>query len=132
MAGLPPLSGFVGKLLILDAAFNTPYMVLIWAVVLGASLISVVGFARAGSLLFWKAKSIDTPDDASNTSHPSSLSYIAVGGLLVLLMSHTIFAGAATTYTTAIANQLFTPNAYLTTVLTTRGKMSNAKAEGNH
>ena len=132
MAGLPPLSGFVGKLLILDAAFNTPYMVLIWAVVLGASLISVVGFARAGSLLFWKAKSIDTPDEASHTSHPSSLSYIAVGGLLVLLIIHTIFAGAATTYTTAIANQLFTPNAYLTTVLTTRGKMSDAKAKGNH
>ena len=36
MAGLPPLSGFLGKLLVLDAAFETPLMVWIWVIVLGS------------------------------------------------------------------------------------------------
>lgn len=132
MAGLPPLSGFVGKLLILDAAFDTAQMAWIWAIVLGASLISVVGFARAGSILFWKAKSVEAPEDAPIAKPPSGLSYVAIGGLLILLVAHTVFAGPATTYTTAIAKQLFTPDAYMTTVLTTKGKMSDAKAEEDH
>jgi len=53
MAGLPPLSGFLGKLLVLDAAYASDLMVWVWAVVLISSLVSIVGFARAGSVLFW-------------------------------------------------------------------------------
>ena len=59
MAGLPPLSGFLGKLLVLDAAFGTDLVVWIWVIVLSSSLISIVGFARAGSVLFWKAHSVE-------------------------------------------------------------------------
>ncbi|MEN8934905.1 MAG: monovalent cation/H+ antiporter subunit D, partial [Planktotalea arctica] len=50
MAGLPPLSGFLGKLLVLDAAYSSPFMVWIWAIVLTSSLVSILGFARAGSI----------------------------------------------------------------------------------
>ena len=126
MAGLPPLSGFVGKLLILDAGFDGPYMVWIWAVVLGASLISVVGFARAGSIVFWKAQSIEPAEDHVAVPQPSPLSYAAVGGLVALLVLHTVFAGPTTRYTTAIAEQLFAPDSYVSTVLETPGKMSEA------
>ena len=64
MAGLPPLSGFLGKLLVLDAAYGTDLVVWIWAIVLGSSLISIVGFSRAGSILFWKAHAKDETKDA--------------------------------------------------------------------
>jgi multicomponent K+:H+ antiporter subunit D len=63
MAGLPPLSGFLGKLLVLDAAYDTNLVVWIWATVLIASLVSIVGFARAGSVLFWKAHGVTATDD---------------------------------------------------------------------
>ena len=134
MAGLPPLSGFLGKLLILDAAFDTPHMAWVWAVVLGASLISVVGFARAGSTVFWKAKSVVPDEGAEAADAPSALSYVAVGGLITLLVAHTGFAGPATAYTTAIAKDLFAPNTYVTTVLETPGKLSGAKdsADDDH
>lgn len=125
MAGLPPLSGFLGKLLILDAAFDTDTMAWVWAVVLGASLISVVGFARAGSTVFWKAKSVVPAEDAEPADLPAALSYVAVGGLIAMLVAHTVFAGPATSYTTAIANDLFAPEAYVTTVLETPGKLSD-------
>ncbi len=92
IAGLPPLSGFLGKLLVLDAAFGTDRTVWIWAVVLGSSLISIVGFARAGSVVFWKAQSI-TSDDAPMALRPATMSYVAVGGLIALLAGHTVFAG---------------------------------------
>ena len=124
MAGMPPLSGFVGKLLILDAAFGTPLMVWIWAIILGASLISVVGFARAGSLVFWKAHSVQHPDDFPLPPRPTNLSYVAVGGLLALLVGYTVFAGQAHAYMSAMSDQLFAPDAYKSIVLDTPGKLS--------
>ncbi|WP_298296583.1 monovalent cation/H+ antiporter subunit D [uncultured Litoreibacter sp.] len=134
MAGLPPLSGFVGKLLVLDAGFDTPYMAWVWAVVLGSSLVSVVGFARAGSVLFWKAEGLakevsdDGEEEAGRPEAPSVLSYVAVGGLIALLVAHTVFAGPVTRYTSEIAGQLFAPDGYISTVLDTPGKLSGDKA----
>jgi multicomponent K+:H+ antiporter subunit D len=124
MAGLPPLSGFLGKLLVLDAAFGTDLMVWIWVIVLGSSLISVVGFARAGSVLFWKAKSVQPAQDAPAAPPPATMAYVAVGGLIALLALHTIFAGQMHSYTTSIAAQLFAPEPYISTVLETPGKLS--------
>lgn len=130
MAGLPPLSGFLGKLLILDAAYDTPFMIWVWIVVLGASLISIVGFARAGSVVFWKAQSVTPEADVQGAQPPAPLAYIAVGGLLSLLVAHTIFAGPMTAYTTQIAQSLFAPDAYVSTVLDTPGKLSETKDDG--
>ncbi len=131
MAGLPPLSGFLGKLMVLEAAFETPLMVWIWVIVLSSSLISILGFARAGSLLFWKAHSVDHPEDVERRSRPATMSYVAVGGLVSLLTAHTVFAGQVHGYTTTMAAQLFAPEPYISTVVDTPGKLSKPKTEEN-
>jgi multicomponent K+:H+ antiporter subunit D len=127
MAGLPPLSGFLGKLLVLDAAFGTDLVVWIWAIVLGSSLISIVGFSRAGSILFWKAHAKDETKEVPEMTRPAALSYVAVGGLISLMALHTIFAGQVHGYTTTIAAQLFAPEPYISTVVDTPGKLSKPK-----
>ncbi len=132
MTGLPPLSGFLGKLMVLDAGFETPNATWIWAVVLVSSLISVVGFARAGSVLFWKAKSVEPDEDAAVEMAPTALSYVAVGGLLSLLVAHTVFAGPAYGYMERTAASLFSPAPYAEKVLTTPGKLSDATKEKEH
>ena len=104
-------------------------MVWIWAIVLGTSLISVVGFARAGSTVFWKSRAIERPADDPQAPLPSVLSYVAVGGLLVLLIAHTVFAGPIHRYMSITAAGLFTPAPYISTVLETPGKLSDAKEE---
>ncbi|MCG3268215.1 monovalent cation/H+ antiporter subunit D [Yoonia sp. I 8.24] len=124
VVGLPPLSGFLGKLLVLDAAFGTDQVVWIWAIVLGSSLIGIVGFSRAGSILFWKAQSVEPDAEAPNSPTPAVLSYVAVGGLIALLVAHTVFAGQVHSYTTKMAAQLFSPQPYIATVLETSGKLS--------
>jgi len=132
MAGLPPLSGFLGKLLILDAAFTSPWAVWIWTIVLASSLISVVGFARAGSIVFWKSKSV-APDEMADDeiAPPSPLAYAAVGGLVALLAAHTVFGGYAHAYAIATSEQLFQPEPYIAAVLDTPGKLSDAP-EGDY
>ena len=124
MAGLPPLSGFLGKLLVMDAAVQSNLVVWIWAIVLGSSLVSIVGFARAGSVLFWKAQSVALPEDAQPVAPPTPLSYVAVGGLIALLVAHTVFAGQVHAYTTSMAAQLFAPEPYIARVVDTPGKLS--------
>ena len=124
MAGLPPLSGFLGKLLVLDAAFETDHMVWIWVIVLSSSLISILGFARAGSVVFWKAASLGSPEEAPVMQRPATMSYIAVGGLISLLVANTVFAGQVHSYTTTMAAQLFAPEPYISTVVETPGKLS--------
>ena len=129
MAGLPPLSGFLGKLLLLDAAYGSDLVVWIWVVVLGSSLISIVGFARAGSTVFWKAHAVTPDPEEAPAPAPSALSYAAVGGLITLLVAHTVFAGQVHAYTTSIAAQLFAPEPYISMVVDTPGKLSTPKEE---
>ena len=131
MAGLPPLSGFLGKLLVLDAAYSSDMMVWVWVVVLTGSLVSILGFARAGSILFWKSHSVAPSPDALVMPRPAVLSYVAVGGLIAMLGLHTVFAGQVHGYTTRIAAELFEPNAYMDAVLNTPGKLSTPSKEAH-
>lgn len=53
-AGLPPFSGFVAKVMLLDAVRGSSSVATIWSVVLLASLCWVIALSRGGSALFWK------------------------------------------------------------------------------
>ncbi len=102
MAGLPPLSGFVGKLLVLDAARDHTHAVVIWATILVGSLVAILGLARAGSVLFWHT--IDAP----STGEPTPpLATVATFGLVAALVALTVLAGPVTAYLDATAQQLF-------------------------
>ncbi len=108
MAGMPPLSGFIGKLLILDALrSNAP---LVWTTVLATSLVLILGFARAGSTLFWKSYAGDqTPED--HDAEP--LAFAAVFLLMAALAVLTILAGPVTDWLSETARQLHDPTAYI-------------------
>ena len=124
MAGMPPLSGFIGKLLILDAAREPTAtgwsaMAWSWSVILATTLIALVGFARAGSVLFWKSAAAETPPTPSDPRETTggALAYLAVAGLFAGLAALTVFAGPAMDYFAATADQLFAPGAYIDAVL---------------
>jgi multicomponent K+:H+ antiporter subunit D len=80
IVGLPPLSGFIGKLMILDASRAAPAATWVWSIVLGATLIMMLGFARAGSIVFWQASPTETPPDAP----PRRQLALVIAGLLVV------------------------------------------------
>jgi len=53
VAGLPPTSGFLGKLMILQAVKDTPATAWIWSIMLGSGLLTLIAFVRSGFALFW-------------------------------------------------------------------------------
>ncbi len=113
--GLPPLSGFIGKLLILAAAHDTPLGPWVWGAILITSLMSIIALARAGSTLFWKADtSPPIPVDRPAPDYAEAAPAIAMIALLAVLAAA---AGPITAYTHSTAAQLFAPDAYIAAVL---------------
>jgi multicomponent K+:H+ antiporter subunit D len=115
LVGLPPLSGFIGKLLILDAARSHPAAPWIWGTILVTTLIGIVGLARAGSLLFWKSAAFSNARPRAARTLHSDLAPPAA--LLSLLAALAFFAGPATDFAAAAAAQLFEPQIYVEAVL---------------
>ncbi len=107
MAGMPPLSGFVGKLLVMDALRSQA--VLAWSAILLASLATMIGFARMGSALFWSPQEADPalpiPQDRGGIA--------AVLLCLAALAALTVFAGPVMAWLTVAAENLHAPTAYI-------------------
>lgn len=107
MAGMPPLSGFIGKLLLLDAWRDHAFAV--WPAVLVSSFLMVLGFARAGSQLFWKPATEGT----APRTRPEPLALLATFTLLAALLALTLLAGPVTDWLAETAKALHDPDAYI-------------------
>jgi multicomponent K+:H+ antiporter subunit D len=113
-AGLPPVSGFLAKLLVLDA-WSGPGMAVVWAMVLGSSLLVTLGFARAGSLVFWKAQTVPLANHSPATGG-QPWAFAAVGALLALMVALTVLAGPVHDYLALAVADLFDPGRILAAV----------------
>ena len=118
MCGLPPFSGFVGKLLILDAT-RGPLALWIWGGILLTSLVVIIAFARAGSLLFWKSETAAVAANASSGPTIPALRRTALPLLALLLLpaALAVFAGPAADYFDAAAAQIADVRSYIDAVL---------------
>jgi multicomponent K+:H+ antiporter subunit D len=96
VAGLPPGSGFIAKILLLDAAAATPAHAWVWSVVLLCSLVVVVALARCASAVFWRSSTADaTPMETQGTApggHGLSLAALLLlaCGLVMVVFAHPV------------------------------------------
>ncbi|QKT05073.1 monovalent cation/H+ antiporter subunit D [Ectothiorhodospiraceae bacterium 2226] len=123
LVGMPPLSGFLGKFMILHAARGEAQVGWVWAVVLLSSLLGLVALSRAGSVVFWKTRgSVEAPRAGWGALLPV-IALLAASPLLV------VFGGPVTAYAQATAAQLSAPGHYVHSVLRTDAVVGDVPRE---
>lgn len=123
LAGLPPLSGFIGKLLLLEAVPAGPRTPWIWSLVLGTSFLMLVGLARAGTRLFWRVEpwpdagthklEAYTPEQDLAAAPSRPLETAAILVLLGYGVALVLAAAPVLDYTRATAEQIRAPGDYV-------------------
>ncbi len=125
IAGLPPLSGFVGKFAMLSAVFNPlglgtsagarpgPAGWALLALMVATGLLSLTALTRTGMRNFWAASERLAP-------RLHVLEGLPVAALLLACVALTLRAGPAMRFTEAAANALHAPQTYIRAVLDAR------------
>ena len=113
LAGLPPLSGFIGKLALLDGILGQPQMpASAWAliaVIVLSSLAALIALTRAGIRSFWLPLEHAMP----------RVGIVELAPVLCLLLAcvfMTVEAGPVMRYLRATADSLHAPRGYVTGV----------------
>ena len=118
MSGLPPLSGFVGKLLILSSALDHDQFFWILSFVLVSGLLLIIAVARSGSLLFYNVLPKETCHTVNGKEvcpipeHIKLKGASSVVGLLGVAVILVIFANPVTSFTDSVAKQLVNKQEY--------------------
>ncbi len=119
-AGLPPFSGFVGKLMLLSAVSQSSLAAAIWTVILLAGLLTTVALAKAGSRLFWEAPVQDEQEAPVTAAEPASCNkpqYAATFALITASVLLVICARPLSDFTLRTAQQLHDPAQYIGAVI---------------
>jgi multicomponent K+:H+ antiporter subunit D len=121
--GLPPLSGFIGKLLLLSAAGTQGNAIWLWVLLLAGSLATLMALSRSGSTFFWRGEGDVVSNQGAVNPEVTDLDagkplaqtgeLLAVIGLLLSIFMVTLGASAVLDYTQALAHQLLSPEAYI-------------------
>jgi multicomponent Na+:H+ antiporter subunit D len=110
LAGVPPLSGFLGKLAILEGTFAAgAYWV--GGLVLVVGLLTLLSMGRTWADSFWR------PAETADLAAPSGPYLLAIGGLSLLTVAMTIGAEPLFNLTLRGAEQLLHRDQYVSAVL---------------
>lgn len=115
VAGLPPLSGFVGKVVMLSALLADTDAVswTLLALVVLSGLVALVALSRAGIRFFWSPVHRAAPVLVAAEFLPIAL-------LVLLCVAYTVHAEAVMRYTRATTHALYAPAGYVKAVLGAR------------
>jgi multicomponent K+:H+ antiporter subunit D len=113
-AGLPPLAGFLGKLMLLRAVQDGAAGSTIWTVLIVSGFLIMAALARGGSRLFWETRAETSPPAVA----PAGWQRISATSILLgCVVAMTLLAQPAARYAARTAAQLHEPGAYVAGVL---------------
>lgn len=113
--GLPPLSGFIGKVVLMQASPALPVAGAYWAALLGGGLMALIALSRAGSMLFWRTRGTLTEQA------PDRGRLLATVAMTALVLALSWYSEWLLDYGRQTAAQLHEPSAYIEAVLGAAG-----------
>lgn len=137
IGGLPPLSGFTAKVMMLMSVQSSSAAPWIWTLVLLGGLLGLIALGRAGSVIFWKTVPLDDGGTDAYSKKPHSGIPIYQAGyvlpVLVLLAISpmlVLFGGPMSDFGFAVAQQISQPVHYIEAVLGTEASALLLSAAG--
>jgi len=120
LAGFPPFSGFIAKLMLIKAAFSTHHAV-IAGIALLVSLLTLLSMSKIWHQVFWKSPSERLPGHALSVTALSRKTYAVLLVPIALLSSAAIVLGVGAEPIIALSlrasAQLLSPGTYISIVL---------------
>ncbi len=115
VAGLPPLSGFVAKVVMLSALLDERSVAAwtLFALLIGSGLLAAMALMRVGMRHFWTSQDRPAP-------RLRIVETLPIAGLLAAVVALVVYADAALAYTRATAEALHEPARYIDAVLSAR------------
>lgn len=113
ITGMPPLSGFFGKMMILSGALEGSLTWLVYGVILLTGLGMIVALTRTGSMVFYHIKS----DEKELESTLPWRFYFPIFYLLALSVFMVIWANPLSQFTDECATLLYDVGSYISEVL---------------
>lgn len=118
LAGVPPLSGFFGKLVLIKAGLNIEQFVLV-AAALGVSLLTLFSMTKIWAEAFWKPLPEGTPVNPPGGGMALMLGPIVTLAVLAVVLG--VMAGPFFGLALQAGEQLMNPEPYIREVLRVRG-----------
>ena len=118
LAGVPPLSGFFGKLVLIKAGLNIGQFVLV-AAALGVSLLTLFSMTKIWAEAFWKPLPAETAVNPPGNGMALMLGPIVTLAVLAVVMG--VAAGPFFDLAQQAGNELTNPEPYIRAVLGARG-----------
>ena len=117
LIGIPPLSGFWAKVLIINAGLHHEAAMVI-GMVLIASLLTFIPLIRIWSEAFWKAAPLDAPASTENVPGKAldGFSWGPVIALSLLMILFGLFPASIINFSDIAADNLLSPSAYVDAV----------------
>ena len=119
VTGIPPMSGFMGKTMLLQGSASASDAVAawIWSFVLVTSFVAILALMRGGIVVFWMARS------SQRTSDTAPVPLIAAAlGMVAFVMALATLAGPIKGFTDATALQMTDTHAYVRAVFAVGGR----------
>jgi len=111
LAGIPPLSGFFSKLILLRAGLEAAEIAIV-VTALAVGVVTLISMTKIWQEAFWKA----APDDRAMGTMPRR-QWLPVAALAAVTVSIGIAAGPVMDYAMQAAAQLLDPESYIAAVL---------------
>jgi multicomponent K+:H+ antiporter subunit D len=113
MAGLPPFSGFIGKLMILHGSFTHNMWPIVFGAILTSSLLVVISLTKSGSQIFY-----DTNHEKPDSSYEVTMKHFyPLFFLATIAPIMVVFANPITTYIEFATSSFFDVTPYIKAVL---------------
>ncbi|HLV78555.1 MAG TPA: monovalent cation/H+ antiporter subunit D [Marinobacter sp.] len=108
-AGLPPMSGFFGKVLILMSVETGSAMAWVWSAILVGGFLSLLAYSRAGSIVFWRT----VEGEIKPARRLKGVTAVSAGIMIALSVVIVALAGPINRYTEDTAAQILDTSAYI-------------------